>query len=36
MNRLWTALVLTVAALAAPSNAAAEFRRIEIKTLGMD
>jgi len=36
MNRFLTSLAAILAMLAIPTSAAAEFRRIEIKTLGMD
>jgi hypothetical protein len=36
MNRTWNVLRVLLVLLAVPSAASAEFRRIEIKTLGMD
>jgi hypothetical protein len=36
VNKLVLGLVATIVALLVPANALAEFRRIEIKTLGMD
>ena len=36
MNRTLTAAAALLAALLVPSGAAAELRRVEMKTLGMD
>jgi len=36
VHKVLLAFVATIASLLIPSNARAEFRRIEIKTLGMD
>ena len=36
MSRTWHVVCVLLAVLAIPSAVAAEFRRVEIKTLGMD